>query len=309
MQLSRLAGNAALKEQLAVRLSDGQLSHAYILSGPADCGKHTLAAVLSSAMVCTGNGNRPCGVCSACRKTAAGIHPDIVTVLPEEEGKAITVDQIRRMRADAWVRPNEAERKVYIVEQADRMKPTAQNAMLKLLEEGPVYAAFLLLAENSGALLQTVRSRCEELALFPVSVPQAEQWLAEQFPDKPVALRRQAALDCQGLLGRAAELLSGDEGESAALNERAEQIIQLWLAGKEPELMDLCAPMEKWDKGQFAALLDRMTAQMSSRLDETKNRRKLLKLFQLMSQMRQALAVNVGQAHLAGWLCATACED
>ncbi len=57
-------------------------------------------------------------------------------------GKPITVDQVRALRTDAYVRPNEAERKVYLLERADRMNASAQNAMLKLLEDGPAYAVF-----------------------------------------------------------------------------------------------------------------------------------------------------------------------
>ena len=85
------------------------------------------------------------------------------------------MDQVRQLRADAYIRPNEGERKVYLLEGADRMNASAQNAMLKLLEEGPAYAAFLLLAENGGGVLQTVRSRCEELSLTPVPPGEAEE--------------------------------------------------------------------------------------------------------------------------------------
>ena len=81
--------------------------------------------------------------------------------------------QIRALRADAYIRPNEAGRKVYLLERAHTMNPSAQNAMLKLLEEGPPYAAFLLLTENAAALLPTVRSRCETLTLSPVPLPEA----------------------------------------------------------------------------------------------------------------------------------------
>ena len=165
MPLNSLAGNHALKEQLRPRLSGGTLGHALILSGPAGSGKHTLAAILSRAMVCDHPGAKPCGTCHACKKALAGIHPDIITIQPEPDKAAINVDQVRQMRADAHIRPNEAPRKVYILEQTDRLRGEAQNAMLKLLEEGPAYAAFLLLCENAGNLLPTVRSRCETLAL------------------------------------------------------------------------------------------------------------------------------------------------
>ena len=156
MPLSSLEGNLQLKQQLLPRLTGRRLSHAMIVSGPEGSGTHTLADILARGLVCSGTGAAPCGTCSDCRKAAAGIHPDIIKVMPEPDKKAIHVDQVRQMRADAHIRPNEAPRKVYILERTDLMQGEGQNAMLKLLEEGPAYAAFILLARNSGALLTTV---------------------------------------------------------------------------------------------------------------------------------------------------------
>jgi len=271
MPLSSLAGNRALKEQLLPRLSGGALGHALILSGPAGSGKRTLAAILARAMVCDRPGTKPCGSCPACKKALAGIHPDIITVAPLEEGKQITVDQVRQMRADAHIRPNEAPRKVYILERADEMKDSAQNAMLKLLEEGPAYAAFLLLAENPGSLLPTVRSRCETLALIPASQDPAQE-----------------------------------DGELVRL---AHTVTDLWLAGKEQALMEQCVLMEKWDRQQFIALTDHMTARLTALLPSARDRRRVLKGIQLADKLRQAANLNVGPGPLAGWLCAASCGD
>lgn len=120
------------------------------------------------------------------------------------EGKPITVDQIRSLRADAYICPNEGTRKVYLLEGADEMNASAQNAMLKLLEEGPSYASFLLVASDGGGVLQTIRSRCEQLMLSPVSQGEALDWLKKRCPSLPYETLEQAARDCQGILGRAA---------------------------------------------------------------------------------------------------------
>ena len=172
MRLDALAGNAALKEQLSAQEKGRGLSHAYLISGPAGSGKRTLARLLAAAMVCTGAGEKPCGGCAACRKVFGGIHPDVIQV--GADGKDISVGQAREARSDAYIRPNEGERKVYLFHNAQDMTPAAQNALLKLLEEGPAYAAFLLLAENPGAVLTTIRSRCEGAALTPVTAAEAE---------------------------------------------------------------------------------------------------------------------------------------
>ncbi|MCC8122818.1 MAG: DNA polymerase III subunit delta [Oscillospiraceae bacterium] len=156
----------ALARQLGAKPA---LSHAYILSGGTEKAREALAALLSQAMVCTEADTQriPCLHCTACRKAAAAIHPDIcVTSLPEGK-RDITVEQIRMLRADTYIRPNEADRKVYIIRQADAMNQNAQNALLKVLEDGPPYAAFLLCTENAGLLLPTIRSRCESLSLAP----------------------------------------------------------------------------------------------------------------------------------------------
>ena len=150
----------------AFSIPDAQrLSHAYILSSPDRAACLALAGQIAAAAVCERGTDAPCGVCRGCRKAQNGVHPDIVHVRREEGKQFIGVDQIRAMTADAYVLPNEAARKVYILDEADRMKtPEAQNAALKTLEEPPAGVIFLLCVENAGALLPTVRSRCAELS-------------------------------------------------------------------------------------------------------------------------------------------------
>lgn len=162
-----------LPASLAERARAGTLAHAYILRGETPEERRAAAAALAAAMVCQGEAP-PCGVCKPCQKAAKGIHPDVITIAPEP-GKELTVDQVRRLRQDAYIRPNEAKRKVYILEDAQRMNQSAQNAFLKILEDGPAYAAFLLLTPSPDALLATVRSRCELI--------RAEASAAERDPE------------------------------------------------------------------------------------------------------------------------------
>jgi len=145
-----------------------ELSHAYILLSPSAEERMKAARAIAAAAVCTAGENVHCGVCRACRKVRDGIHPDVMTVgrLADDKGKKkreISVDQVRAMIADSVVLPNEAERKVYIVDEADTMNVPAQNAALKLLEEPPRGVYFLLCAQNAEQLLETVRSRCAEI--------------------------------------------------------------------------------------------------------------------------------------------------
>lgn len=147
-----------------------RLSHAYIISSP-DIGLREKKALdLSCALLCETPEKAPCMSCVQCKKALAGTNSDLITVSRKSDDKGrqkreLLVDQIRAITADAWVRPQSADRKVYIIADADTMNHAAQNAALKLLEEPPVYAAFILLTSSAEALLPTVRSRCVILDL------------------------------------------------------------------------------------------------------------------------------------------------
>ena len=301
MELTALAGNAQIKAQLAHR--EGDLAHAYIVAGPAGSGRHTLAAQMAAALVCSAQPQlRPCGRCSHCRKAAGGIHPDI-TVIAGSGGKPITVDQVRALRTDAYVRPNEAERKVYLLERADRMNASSQNAMLKLLEDGPAYAVFFLLAENGSALLPTVRSRCETLELAPVSPAQAEEWLAKAFPGRTAEEIRRAALECQGILGRAAALLEGGQEEDG-LEETARSLSAALEGEDELALFEATQALDKLSREDTQSLLDLTGAALGDQILQAPDRARALRAAQGVKEMRQAAGLNVGPAALFPWLCA-----
>lgn len=144
-------------EYLKTRMAQRKLAHAYLVVGE---NRRQLADQLAAAWVCTGEAP-PCGHCAGCRKAAQGIHPDIVRADPEGEG--LKAEAVRALRSDAYILPNEAPRKVYLLAHGELLNPTGQNILLKLIEEGPSYACFLFLSPNPELLLPTIRSRCETL--------------------------------------------------------------------------------------------------------------------------------------------------
>lgn len=141
------------------------IAHSYIVASVSGEARTRMATELAAAMLCEAGGVRPCRSCRSCHKVFHGVHPDVLCVEPDGAGKnpSIKIEQIRSIAATAYILPSEAERKVYILHQADSMNFNAQNAFLKLLEEPPRSAAFILSVQNPGALLATVRSRCELL--------------------------------------------------------------------------------------------------------------------------------------------------
>lgn len=157
--------------RLRAAAARGTLSHALLFTGPGD--RLAAARFAAAAFQCTGT-DRPCGVCPACRKVREDIHPD-VTAVRDEAHKFISVETVREVRKDAYIRPNEGARKVYLFPDCALLTEQDQNVLLKLVEEGPPYAAFLFCAENPAAVLQTLRSRCVELKLQPPAVSGREE--------------------------------------------------------------------------------------------------------------------------------------
>ena len=152
-----------LAERLREAAGRDALSHAILLSGAGDLLR--AARFTAAAMECQGT-DKPCGRCLPCEKVLRDIHPDVVTVA-DPEHKNISMDVLRDIRADAYILPNEGRRKVYIFPDCGILDPKGQNVLLKVLEEGPPHAAFILCARNSSVLLPTIRSRVEEWRLMP----------------------------------------------------------------------------------------------------------------------------------------------
>lgn len=173
-----------LAEGLISNVRRGNPPHAYIFEGERGVGRYAAARLFAAALACIGQ-NQPCGVCASCIGAKGGTNPDIVTVEPEEKRKTVGVERIRSLIADAYVRPFLAKRKVYIFRDAQQITEQAQNAFLKLLEEPPEYAVFIIIAQNADLLLQTVRSRCVTIRFSALSDAKMREYINKISPDDP----------------------------------------------------------------------------------------------------------------------------
>ena len=202
---AKLAGNPLAKSILKKAANSGPF-HAYLITGPDGSGKKLTAKLLAAALVCKSESVRPCGVCAACRKVMKDGHPDVITVYREGK-KHFLLEQARQIRQDAFIRPNEADYKVYILPDAAFMDVAAQNALLKLLEEPPSYSVIALLCERAEQMLETVRSRCVEIPLAPLSEEELTTLLSEKHPEEPAERIRLAVAASGGYVGKALTLL------------------------------------------------------------------------------------------------------
>lgn len=148
-----------LAENINTLIKNDRLPHAILLRGAGSATRGKVSSFLAQAFVCEGE-NKPCGRCSHCMKAGINSHPDVITVDPAAQNeKTFKIALVREMKDDAYIIPNEASRKVYILKSADKMNVQAQNALLKLIEEPPSYARFILECESSSAMLETILSR------------------------------------------------------------------------------------------------------------------------------------------------------
>jgi DNA polymerase III subunit delta' len=235
-------GNTPAVESLRAAISAGRLPHSLILSGPAGAGKYTLALMLAMAVECQRQPRELsssaqslagfCGVCSNCSRIASAAnleeqvaaavlaredlretdkketrvliqpHPDLLILPPDPPQLLIKLGQVRTLIQRAHYLPSEAPRKVFILTSASMMKEAA-NSLLKVLEEPPDSVLILILAENPGELLPTIRSRCATVRLGALPVEEIEALLAARRPGVPAKQRALIARLAQGAAGRA----------------------------------------------------------------------------------------------------------
>jgi DNA polymerase-3 subunit delta' len=235
-------GNSAAVEHLRTAIAAGRLPHSLILAGPSGAGKYTLALMLAMAVECErqprdlwSNGQSLasfCGVCHNCARIASAAnleeevdkavaireelreadkkdtrvliqpHPDVLIIPPDPPQLLIKLGQIRTLIQRAHYLPNEAPKRIFILTASSFMKEAA-NSLLKVLEEPPATVHLILLAENPGELLPTIRSRCATVRLGALPVEEIEMLLADRRPDVPPQQRALIARLAQGAAGKA----------------------------------------------------------------------------------------------------------
>jgi DNA polymerase-3 subunit delta' len=276
-------GNSTAIEHLRTAIAAGRLPHSLILAGPSGAGKYTLALMLTMAVECErqprdlwSNGQALasfCGVCRNCTRIASAAnldeevdkavatreelrevdkketrvliqpHPDVLIIPPDPPQLLIKLGQVRTLIQSSHYLPAEAPKKIFIITAASFMKEAA-NSLLKVLEEPPATVHLILLAENPGELLPTIRSRCAIVRLGALPVEEIEMLLADRRPDVPPAQRMLIARLAQGAAGKA---LGFDLAAYTAA--RADALVFLRNAASEPDHTALFKMTETYRAG------------------------------------------------------------
>ena len=228
-----LVGHQRAIGALRRAVAAGRPHHAYLILGPAGLGKMTLARAMAGALLCESRDDGACGDCPGCSKLRQGMHTAVHSIVPGGRSNTIQVDQIQELQRALSFRRLDGRWRIVLVDDAGSMNETAQNKLLKTLEEPPEGTVLLLCALHPAQMLQTVRSRCQKITLGAVDDARLTEWLTETHGAHAAAAAA-AAAGAQGIPGRALELL---DPETSA--ERAERLRGLVAAlGGDAEAMD-----------------------------------------------------------------------
>lgn len=207
-----IIGQEQLKEHLQNAISMNKVSHAYIINGERSSGKEFVAKIFAMTLQCEKQGTEPCGECHSCKQAMSQNHPDIIFV-SHEKPNTIGVEDIRnQINNDIGIKPYSGPRKIYIMNEGEKMTVQAQNALLKTLEEPPGYAVILILTANVDAFLPTILSRCVVLNMKPVADELVKKYLMSELhvPDYKANI---CVAFARGNIGKAKLLASSEEFE------------------------------------------------------------------------------------------------
>ncbi len=239
-----IIGQEQIKEHLQNALKTNKVSHAYILNGEKNSGKEFIAKIFASALQCEKTGislgmAEPCGECHSCIQMAGKNQPDVIYVTHEKPG-SIGVEDIRsQINGDVAIKPYSSPRKVYIINEGEKMTVQAQNALLKTLEEPPEYTVILILTTNMESLLPTILSRCVALNMKPVRDSQVKKFLMEtmRIPDYKADI---CVAFARGNVGKAKMLASSEEFDNVK-----EEAVTLLKYINEMEISEIVAAIKK----------------------------------------------------------------
>lgn len=200
--------NRTEKEKLLSEIASGKLSHAYLIEGGEGCGKTYFARFAAAAVLCTGD-KPPCGKCPSCVKALAGSHPDLFYFSPDKKA-SMGVETVRDIKKSLFFMPNDGDRKVYIIDDAQKMTVQAQNALLKFIEEPPASVLFFIVTDKKESLLPTVVSRTRIISLAPSDNADIRRFLMSESKKSGGEQIDEAINMAEGSPGKALKLLCRD---------------------------------------------------------------------------------------------------
>lgn len=250
MRFSDFIGQDELVADLQRAIARDRVGHAYLFRGPEGSGRQALARLFAQALLCGGDGERPCDACRSCQLVKAGTHPDLQIV--QADGTTIKIDQMRAVRAQVALKPLLGRRRVFILAEMERLSEAAANSFLLTLEEPPPGVVFLGWALDTEPLLPTIISRCQVAKLQPLAVPVLARALTARGIDAGRAAR--LAAEARGLPGLALVHMDEEPGQSGEDDELLRDLLATDLAGLLHKMENLARAEREEIGGRLAGL-------------------------------------------------------
>lgn len=253
----KIYGNEFALKAFESMFKSGRLPHSFLIYGDKGLGKKTLAKYLAASILCEKGGGKPCGECRSCRNAKKGIHPDII--FPTQSGKlcTYTAEECRRICSDAFVAPNDGDFKIYIFSDADAIQITAQNVLLKIIEEPPQTVYFIFTASSKDVFLPTIISRVSSIGASSCNYDECSAALAVKGYDSGQI--KEAMENFGGNIGMCMEYLENESlrGIAALTKSAADSIIN----GDEYSLLKVLSSAELRERSMalmFLEMLDKL---------------------------------------------------
>ena len=212
---NNILGNDNIKELLTNAVKNNKASHSYMFVGTEGIGKKLIAKEFAKMILCTDE-NKYCGKCKSCIEFESSNNPDFKIIEPD--GNSLKIEQIREFQNKVSEKPIISNRKVYIINDSDKMTTEAQNCLLKTLEEPPEFVTIILIGSNESAFLDTIKSRCMILHFEKISDEQIQKYLQDNHQTE---INSKIMLEaCQGSIGKALEIKDKQE-----LYQNTEQVV------------------------------------------------------------------------------------
>lgn len=285
MNFNEILGNNKIKQDLQEIIDDNTISHSYMFVGIDGIGKKLIAKEFARKILCLNKQNQNCATCDSCIKFNSGNNPDFLEIFPD--GNSIKIAQMREMQEKVYQKPIVSDKKVFIIDQVEKMTEEAQNSLLKTLEEPPEYMVIILITSNENKLLNTVKSRCIRINFTGLSKQDITKY----------AEAHQINIASQNLL----EMCGGSIGKLEKINENIDDYNSLELAtnklidGKLKNVVEEmnCFNILYESKEIIQDLLDYMTVLIYLHISKEKDyRQKFLNTIKLIEETKQRLNSN-----------------
>ncbi|RKD26626.1 DNA polymerase III, delta prime subunit [Caminicella sporogenes DSM 14501] len=233
MSFNDIIGHDNIIKFLKTAITNNKLAHAYVFDGIDGVGKMLTAKEFAKAINCKNNLNDACEICSSCIKINNNNHPDINIIVPD--GNSIKNRQIEEFQNEILLKPYESEKKIFIIQNAETMTVSAQNRLLKILEEPPEYGIIILITENIYNLLPTIKSRCQIIKFHRIPKKYIENFLENNYNIEKIDSKLLAGFS-DGSIGRAVELCISEEFKDR--RETTIEVIDEIVRGDKLKLLD-----------------------------------------------------------------------